>query len=158
MKIYKPEKDTYYTFIYEDGQERTFKYLSTNEKGRYIMLLLKNDGKNEFTNMSEKRFSFLYAKQKVKEEKISDIKNEIERAEAERKAQEEIKRAEEERKFNEEIKETCAWLKRMDWLDIQTIKNKLGVHPHALADDILGTSGLEQIEYLLVAEKIQKIL
>ena len=157
MKIYKPEKDTYYTFIYEDGQELTFKYLSTNEKGRYIMLLIKND-KNEFVDMSEKRFSFLYHKQLVKEAKISDIKNEIERAEAERKAQEEIKRAEEERKFNEEIKETCAWLKRLDWLDIQTIKSKLGVHPHALADDILGTSGLEQIEYLLVAEKIQKIL
>ncbi|MBQ9103677.1 MAG: hypothetical protein IJY57_01150 [Clostridia bacterium] len=157
MKIYKPEKDTYYTFIYEDGQELTFKYLSTNEKGRYIMLLIKND-KNEFVDMSEKRFSFLYHKQLVKEAKISDIKNEIERAEAERKAQEEIKRAEEEKKFNEELKETCAWLKRLDWLDIQTIKSKLGVHPHALADDILGTSGLEQIEYLLVAEKIQKIL
>ena len=157
MKIYKPEKDTYYTFIYEDGQELTFKYLSTNEKGRYIMLLIKND-KNEFVDMSEKRFSFLYHKQLVKEAKISDIKNEIARAEEERKAQEEIKRAEEEKKFNEELKETCAWLKRLDWLDIQTIKSKLGVHPHALADDILGTSGLEQIEYLLVAEKIQKIL
>ena len=103
MKIYKPEKDTYYTFIYEDGQELTFKYLSTNEKGRYIMLLIKND-KNEFVDMSEKRFSFLYHKQLVKEAKISDIKNEIERAEAERKAQEEIKRADEEKKFNEELK------------------------------------------------------
>ena len=59
MKQYTPQENIEYTFVFQNGAKHSFKFLAVNPAGNYIMC---NTATNEPTQMTPKRFSFLYEK------------------------------------------------------------------------------------------------
>lgn len=130
----EPEKDVIYSFIYEDGKVRSFKFLSYKANATTPTLIMANvtNGATEYTSMTLKRFSFLYSKQLV-EERFVGKKLAQKLAEQNAKKQAEEKRQIENDETTEFTKNTSLWLKSFSPEDTEKAIQLFNVNPSEFA-------------------------
>ena len=151
MKITHPEENVIYTFVYDNGEKLSFKYLGTKPNGKLIMCLLANVGNNEYIEMTEKRFSFLYNRQLISEVKVSNSTPEDSIT-----IQDYEKQKQESDLINKELAGICAWLRNLNGTCLEQAKKLIGINPLALADKIESANDSDIITYIELVEKLKK--